>query len=409
MTAQRNTFDTPGRLRSFGALLFVAMAAATFSMSAMSVVASFIIDDLSISRQQLGFVVTVNVVLAALLSPRAGRVVDRIGGRNGFLVVFFFGGIAFAIMGFAVTYWILLLGATVAAISQSAGNPATNKLIALHLPQGRRGVITGIKQSGVQGASFVAGLLLPVGAESIGWRPTMLIAAAVTLAVILPVLRVVPDDRPDASGRDHTTGLLPRSTRWLAVYGALLGFGGAAAFFVPLFAQEAVGYGPRGGGLAAALIGLVAFWGRIGWARFAERGERFILTLGSMAVLSIAAGLAFLGATSSTAFLWVAVVVVGVSSSSWTSVAMLAVIHDAGAELAGRASGQVMFGFLFGLGIGPPLYGRTIDSTGGYTLMWWLAIAAYAAAAVLVLAWWRSVARERRSDAAFAGESKERP
>ncbi len=409
MTVPRNTFDTPQRVRSLGALLFAAMAAATFSVSALSVVASFIIDDLSISRQQLGFVATANTALAAVLSPRAGRFVDRLGGRNGLIVVYFFGGAAFAIMGVAGAYWILLAAAAVAALSQASGNPATNKLIARHLAQGRRGVVTGIKQSGVQAATFVGGLLLPIGAESIGWRPTMLIAGAVALAAIFPVLRVIPEDRPDASAGDNAAGPLPRSTRWLAAYGGLLGFGGAAVFFVPLFAQEALGYGPRAGGLAAALVGLVAFGGRIAWARFTERGERVILTLGLMAVLSMVAGLAFLGATSSSALLWVAVAVVGMSSSSWNSVGMLAVIHDAGAEQAGRASGRVMFGFLLGLGIGSPLYGRTIDSTGGYALMWWIAIAAYAAATVLILAWSRSVARQGLSDGALPDKSKPRP
>ena len=71
---------------------------------------------------------------------------------------------------------------------------------------------------------------------------------------------------------------------------------------------------------------------------------------------------------------------------------MLAVMHDAGTEAAGRASGRVMFGYLIGLGVAPPLYGRTVDVTGSYVTMWWIAIGAFAAAALLVLAWSRSVA-----------------
>jgi cyanate permease len=79
---------------------------------------------------------------------------------------------------------------------------------------------------------------------------------------------------------------------------------------------------------------------------------------------------------------------------------MLAVMHDAGAELAGRASGKVMFGFLIGLGIAPPVYGRTVDVTGSYTLMWWMAVVAYTAAFLLVVAWSRSVAATRRANVA---------
>jgi predicted MFS family arabinose efflux permease len=383
------------------------MAAATFSISALSIVASSIIDDLSISREQLGLVATVNIAIAAALSPRAGHIVDRLGGRRGFIGIFLFGGIAFAVMGVAVAYWILIAASVVAAISQSAGNPSTNKLIALHLPRGRRGFVTGVKQSGVQAASFVGGLLLPIGAETIGWRPTMLVVAVITLGLIVPVLRIIPDDRPETAPGTGRAFPLPSSANWVAAYGALLGFGGAATFFVPLFAEEAVGYGPRAAGLAAALIGLVSLVGRIVWARFAERGDRFIITLGVIALMSVGAGVTFLASTTASAFLWVAVLFVGISSSSWNSVAMLLVMHDAGPDQAGRASGRLMFGFLVGLGIAPPLFGRTIDVTGSYTTMWWLAIGAYAVATVLAVVWSRSVARTRNPDVASPGNGIE--
>ena len=376
------------------------MAAAAFSTSALSIVGASIIDDLSITREQLGFLATVNIVLAALLSPRAGRIVDRIGGRRGLIATFLFGGLAFAVTGLAVAYWILVAAAVVAAMSQAAGNPATNKLISRHIEEGRRGVITGVKQSGGQAASFIGGLLLPIGAETIGWRPTLLIAAGVTLALVVPARSVVPDDRPAGITVVWGSKDLPRSVPWLAAYGALAGVGDSATFFVPFFAAEAVGYGARVAGLAAAIIGLVAVIGRIAWARFAERDGRYILTLGVIALLSVLAGLAFLGSTTSNAFLWVAVVLVAIGSGSWNSVGMLAVMHHAGPERAGRASGRVMFGYLVGLGVAPPLYGRTIDVTGSYVTMWWIAIGAYVAAAVLVLAWARSVATDRERDVA---------
>lgn len=385
------------------------MAAATFAMSAISIVGSSVIDDLNISREELGYVATANILLAALFSPWAGNVVDRIGGRRGFAAVFLFGGIAFGLIGVGVAYWVLLIGAVFAAVAQATGNPATNKLIALYVRPGRRAVITGLKQSGVQAMSFVGGLVLPIGAETIGWRPTFLVAAALTVVLIAPALRVVPDDRGDPEVLTDRALPMPQSTRWLAGYGAMLGFGGGATFFVPLFAEEAVGYGARGGGLAAAVIGLAGFAGRIVWARFAERGDRFIFTLGAIAVLSIAASPFFLLSTRISAFLWLGAVIIGVSANSWNSVAMLAVMRDAGPQLAGRASGRVLFGFLLGMGIGPPIYGRTIDVTGSYALMWWLSIAASVAGVVLIWAWSRSVAAARNADKASPDAAGEGP
>jgi cyanate permease len=65
---------------------------------------------------------------------------------------------------------------------------------------------------------------------------------------------------------------------------------------------------------------------------------------------------------------------------------MLAVINEAGAP-TGRASGMVLLGFLLGLGIGPPLYGATVDATGSYTAMWLLSLLAAGLSLWLVVAW----------------------
>ena len=74
-----------------------------------------------------------------------------------------------------------------------------------------------------------------------------------------------------------------RSVRWLAVYGFLLGFAGAVTFLVPLFVEEELGLSTRIAGLAAGLIGFTAIFGRVGWARFAERRGSFTGPLAALA------------------------------------------------------------------------------------------------------------------------------
>ena len=97
---------------------------------------------------------------------------------------------------------------------------------------------------------------------------------------------------------------------------------------------------------------------------------------------------AFLAAISwGPALLWVGVVLVAVSASSWTAIAALAVMAIAGADQAGRASGVAWLGFLAGLGVGPPLYGLTVDRTGTYAWMWVIAATAFVAGAALMAAW----------------------
>lgn len=393
-----DAFATPRSRLLFGALLLIAMGVATYPAAVLSVLASFLLDEFAITRAQVGLVATANTAIAAALSPAAGKLTDRIGGKTAFLVVYVGSAIGFALLGAAPAYAVLLLAALPAGIAQSAGNPSTNKLIALHLRAGRQGVMMGIKQSGVQATVFLGGVLVPLGAQTIGWRQTLFVLAALTLAVVPVVWRYVPADRPAPvahADRDHSP--LPKSIVELAAYGFLLGFGGAVTFLVPLFVEEALGGTPTLGGFAVGLVGLSAFFGRIGWARLAEQRGRYAWPLATIATGAIVASALFLASQTIGMWLvWVAAIVTGVSVSSWNSVGMLAVITEAGTDRAGRASGVVLLGFLAGLGVGPPLFGWTVDVTGSYTTMWWISIVAFALALVPLKAWGRREAASGR-------------
>jgi predicted MFS family arabinose efflux permease len=384
-------FTSPARRLMFGGFLMWVMVAATATVIILPVLATFIIEDFGISRTQFGSIGSVTGLLAAVASPFAGRLTDRIGGRNAAAVVL--GGAAAAAVLFSIApvFGAMFAGAGVAAITGSGGNPGTNKLIAAFVEPGRRGFITGLKQTGPQVGSFVAGLAAPWGASTFGWRPTM---AAVALLLGVPALllrRIVPADRPHTDGRLPPVGSLPIGIWWVAAYGLLLGFGGAATFLFPLFVEESLGQTPQVAGAAAALLGAVAIAGRLQWARVAERAASPAPTLAFLAALSVVA-MAFMlwSIEGGIAWMWVGTIVLGLSSSSWTSVGAMAVIAIAGAAAAGRASGIVWFGFLAGLGIGPPIYGFTVDETGSYATMWWLALGSFALAAAVAVTWMRT-------------------
>ncbi len=379
---------TGSRRVGFVALLFAAMGAATLAAPSLGILATFIIDDLSISRSLLGWIIATNIVLAAVLSPLTGRVTDHIGGKTALVGLFGIAGLAFVIFGTAPALGVLFIASAVAAIAQSAANPATNKLIGEDLLPGERGTTTGIKQSGVQAAITVAGLVLPTLAIAFGWRGAMLSLAVLPLLGALFALGVIPKSDPGATTRHTGAGSLPASVPWLATYGLVIGFSGAVTFFVPLFAEETLGLDPRLGGLAATVTAVFAFAARIFWARLAERRREYVRPLGTIAIMAVVASSLLLASTGWAWLLWPGVAIMGASTSAWNSVGMLAVIDEAGAA-TGRASGFVMLGFLTGLGIGPPLYGATVDATDSYTTMWLISIAAAALTAGLVWVWAR--------------------
>ncbi|MFV9673255.1 MAG: MFS transporter, partial [Acidimicrobiia bacterium] len=379
----------------FGSMLFVAMAAATFTPASLGILATFIIDDLAISRAELGIVLGLVNVAAAVLSPVAGRITDRIGGKKALIALFVTAGATFLILGTAVAYGVLFVGALTGAFAQATANPATNKLIAEDVPAGRRGVITGVKQSGVQAGIFLGGLTVPTLAITLGWRGAYLIVAVVPLVFAVVAVWAIPTaPKTTAEHRTRSRGPLPRAIWWLAGFGFLMGISGAVTFLVPLFAEEVLGFSPVVGGIAAAVIAFVAVPGRILWSRYAERSGAFRGSLGVMAILSIAAAALFYASGAVAAWLiWPAAVLIAAGSSSWNSVGMVAVMVEAGVASTGRASGIVLFGFLTGLGIAPPIFGAIIDHTGSYDLMWLLSALAAAGAAAVIVAWRRS-ARE---------------
>ncbi|MDA3033030.1 MAG: hypothetical protein O3B90_12010, partial [Actinomycetota bacterium] len=54
---------------------------------------------------------------------------------------------------------------------------------------------------------------------------------------------------------------------------------------------------------------------------------------------------------------------------------------------AGRAAGRVMFGFLGGLGVVPPVFGAVVDRYDAYEEAW-LSLAVLALAAAVVMLFW---------------------
>ncbi len=378
----------PGRHAVFVSLLFAAMAAATLAPAALGILATFVIDDLDISRATLGWIVSTNVIAAAALSPFAGAFADRLGGKAALIVVFGTSAAAFAVFGLTAGLVMLFLGSAIAALSQAGGNPSTNTLIGQVLPVGERGVVTGIKQSGVQAGIAVAGLTLPAIALWLGWRQAMLVVALGPIVAGIVAVIVVPRTPRHLESDSEAPRALPPSIRWLTAYGFLFGFAGAVTFFLPLFAEESLGFDPRLAGVAAAVGGAVAFASRILWARRAEVKDDYAGPLGTMALLGMVAAVLFLLSPQVAVLVWFAVILTGMSTSAWNSVGMLAVINEPDAA-TGRASGLVLLGFLLGLGIGPPLYGATIDATGDYVVMWVLSLVAAGLSLALISVWRR--------------------
>lgn len=378
-------------MRSFsraglGAVTAATMATATFPLIIASVLAAELIDRFGIARSQIGLLVTATSLVGALASPFFGRVTDRIGAVTATRNVLALGMITLTAFALAPSYGFLVLAALAAGLPNGWSNPATNSLIVANVPVGSRGIVTGVKQSGVQFGTFLGGLLLPVFAGLWDWR------IAVLMFLLMPVAGLV-GMRGRANPTEHEVRAesahmaIPTAVKWIAVYGTLSGLAISALFwFLPLFAEENQRWSPRAAGSLVAVVGLSGIAARILWPAASERRIGHGRTLRILAVMStvtaVLLGLAALGVLDS----WVlipAAVLLGGGAIAWNSVGMLAVMDFSPPSLVGKGTGVVLLGFLLGMASGAPLMGLSVDTLGSYVPGWLASAGLLTAGAVI--------------------------
>lgn len=358
-----------------------------------AVLAVDLIAELGITTGAFSVALTANTIVAALFAPLSGRLTDRIGPKLSTVLTISTAGAGMFGMAFATSLWVLMASAAFAGLGQGWCNPATNKLIAERVPEGRRGTITGLKQSGVMFGIFLSGFTLPTLAVWFGWRIAFGVYAVMALACALGIQLWMRPDAPAAAGAeldyDAPPGAVfavrpmhPRPVQMrriersfitkIAWFSLLMGavVGGVGRFQV-LFAEQALGWTNFWAGMASALAGITAAASRIWWARLTETRVHPASALAIQSALTVAAMALLLAATSfHGSLMWVMSLLAGFTMMSWNAVAMLAIITGVPVALAGRASGIVMLGFMSGLSIGGLAAGYVIEWTGGFETVW---------------------------------------
>jgi predicted MFS family arabinose efflux permease len=351
------------------AIATAAMATSTLPLYGVSALGPVLVEDLDLSRQQLGWLVAVTISAAALLSMAAGRLIDRIGARRGLI------GLTGAIVvtlfaaSLANSYGWLLAALAVAGVGQALANPATNVLVRDRIPPPGDGLAIGYKQSGVQISALFSGLVLPRVASEHGWQWGLRTSAVAALVVAMMVPLVRASAAHVRSGRPRP---FPLWLFRLTLYCFVLATANAAvAAYLPLFAVQGLRYQPSVGGAVLACFGAAGVFGRIWWARrAADRRDRPATMLTG---LTCVAALCALPLTLATLphlgmLVWVGALGVGGSATAAYAVAMLDVVRNAGND-TGRASGLVSVGFFLGFAAGPIAFGF-LTGHAGYRAGW---------------------------------------
>lgn len=355
------------------------MGVSTFQYFAIAVLSSDLINDLGVTRTELGFVAAANTLTGALIAPKLGTITDRIGARNSIVALCSISAAGLFLTAIVPSLALLMVVSSLAGLPQGWGNPATNKVISEQLSPDARGVIAGFKQSGVQVANFLAGLTLPGIAAISSWRVAMagyglLAIAAAVAALGLPAEGAFTSGQDDVAPVGERRGYDPFVLR-VAVYASLFGLVGGGVFrFIPLFAEERLGFSAERAGLVVAVGGGLGIVARIGWGRLTEtriEPQRGLFLIGVASTIAVGGLIA--AESVGSWVLWAFSVGSAFCLGAWNVVAMLGVIRSVPSADAGRSTGIVMLGFLGGLSFGAPITGWLTDQSGGdYQTAWWV-------------------------------------
>jgi predicted MFS family arabinose efflux permease len=348
-------------------ILTLAMALPMLLLYAIGVLGPVLVEDLAISRSTLGSLTAVCFAVAAILSLWAGQGVSLIGARAATILLFGIVAVAFGLIAISGNFLVLLLGVALCGFAQALANPATNKVIAMHVPSARRGAVVGAKQSGVQLAALAAGALLPTLAALMGWREALALVVPLALIMLAVSWTVIPAEQATVPAAGWSKLVKPNTKlTWLMLYQLFLG-SGLAAFttFLPLYATEELGTGQQQAALMIAGFGIAGILARIGWTSLAGMlAELHGLLLG----LALAAAAFVVAVWASGQFglvmAWIGSVGIGATAVAANAVCMLAVVRDRSFGAVTHASALASLAFFSGFVFSPPLVGTVADAVG---------------------------------------------
>lgn len=338
---------------------------------------------------QMGLVIAALTIGLTLSGLGAGPAVDRWGSRR----LLFVGATILTICSAAIALspslsvtiaLLFIIGLALGSVPLSG-----TKAIMMAWPRERRGLPTGIRQTGVPLGALVTSLALPTLATHIGLKPiyagfaVLIACSSLLFCAILPAQTARPPSEDTMIRRGEVKRLIiPCLCGFLLAWGqyALL------TYTIPMLQRNGLSIALGGGMLALAQIGGAS--ARFGLGAISDRvfaGRREPVLLGcAVAGAIFGVVLAYLPRSMplwALALLWLGL---GGAYVGWNALALTwagELVVDA---RAGSAIGLETSAVLTGASIVTPFFGAVVERSGSYSAGWLLLAAIMAAAAVLL-------------------------
>lgn len=369
---------TPARATAASALTATTAILPVFLLGATAV---SVRTDLGFSESALGVAVAAFWATMALGGVPGGRLVQRLGPTRSIRTGAVAATVALLGTSTARSFSQLVGWMLVGGLASGLANPATDLTIARSVPEGRRGLAFGVKQSAIPTATLLAGLAVPAFALTVGWRWAYLVAALLVVPVLLvmPRLPTGARDTPrsaDAGDSSLRTVLLLAAAAGLAMAAMTAG----AAFYVESAARAGVALDVAGTLLATGSLFGIA--GRLGFAWGLAEARRPFLAVAALTGLG-GIGSAVIGSGSTGVVLLLGTVLAFGAGWGWNGLFVHAVVR-VNPSAPAAAMGVVVTGTAIGGVVGPLTFGLLVEHR-GYGAAWVATCAGFAVAALLML------------------------
>lgn len=401
---------------------FTLLSTATFSQFGASVMQQgtvvlgvFFALTYHLTLPQMGLVIASLTIGLTLSGLGAGPAVDRWGSRRLLLVgaailTACSTAIAFSSSLGVTVVLLFIIGLALGSVPLSG-----TKAIMMAWPRERRGLPTGIRQSGVPLGALVTSLILPTIAAHVGLKPIYAGFAALIACSSFLFCAVLPEQTV-APARQDTTITRVELKRLIipCICGFLLAWGQYAllTYTIPMLQRNGLSIAIGGALLALAQVGGAA--ARFALGAISDRvyaGRREPVLLGcAIAGAVFGVMLAFLPHAAplwALALLWLGL---GGAYVGWNALALTwagELVVDA---RAGSAIGLETSAVLTGASITTPVFGAVVERSGSFSAGWLLLAAIMTVAAILLWVQTRRpdpspYALESSDTAALAAES----
>ena len=363
------------------AAMLAAQVIVSFTSIVAPVLAPLAAADLGVDPELVGFHVALVYGVCALSSLLSGGFIRRFGPLRIVQASLVLAAAAAAIFALG-TVAAALAGAVALGLCYGPMTPSSSQILQRTTPPRRINLVFSIKQTGVPGGTFLAGLVLPSLAGLIGWQAALagLAALACAFALALQPLRAHLDDERDPARPAFRLGHIGAMVRELLrdarlrritiVAVCYTGMQQALAGFLVVYLTTRIGLPlVAAGALLAASQGAGAV-GRIAWGLLADRLGRPQLVMGGLGLAMTACALAAGAFTADWPVAAIALVCVafGGTATAWNGVYLAQVARFAPAGRAGEFTGVSNFFGFAGVMIVPALFSAILATTGSYAI-----------------------------------------